>query len=205
MQAQRRFPKWRVAGCLLAVLCAGGVISLYFAIFRAAMECEYRSQATWLMLPVVEQYVKETHGQWPRSWDDLKHIQGRFGGYSWPQDATEIQKRVYIDFTADIDELARTRGCERAIRPAGGGHFVYSVDYRWLHYRICLETGHVEELVRELDSAIALHGDFGELYYWRGAAYRKMGESEKAEADFKNGQKLAPAYDFEVPDFDQTQ
>lgn len=71
--------------------------------------------ALWGAAEMVEDYMEDHAGGWPRGWDDLKPNfdagGGRVGGWSFGK----YQRRVRIDFAADVEDLgARAKAHDRA-------------------------------------------------------------------------------------------
>jgi hypothetical protein len=75
-----------------------------------SLQAEENLHATLFTIRLVEQFVAE-NGRWPHSWDELEKLS--VPGYDWPAASTDIQRRVVIDFGADLKEIAQSRGVSR--------------------------------------------------------------------------------------------
>jgi len=70
------------------------------------------------MLDVVCDFV-ESHGRWPRSWDELELVSRQSqGGWIWPEDRSKLESYVAIDFSYDIRDFSPvTMSTFNGIRP----------------------------------------------------------------------------------------
>jgi hypothetical protein len=62
-----------------------------------------------LVQDVVAEYVRE-NGKWPSSWralEQTKTTRSEIGEWHWPDDTTEIQNRINIDFSSGVDDVAK--------------------------------------------------------------------------------------------------
>jgi hypothetical protein len=89
-------------------LLLGLVIALYSEVSHA-MDGEYTLHANMAMIDVVEQYLKDHPGHWPNSWDELGKYSSRPLLLAWPKDAEKIKKVIRIDFSANIEDLAKQK------------------------------------------------------------------------------------------------
>jgi hypothetical protein len=141
-----------------------------FAVFLAVMgygisaahhawQEELNLHSTRYVIRLVNHFVQE-HGRWPDSWEELESMPFesqsprtgapatnvvRVGGamdFNWPQQSSELQMRVAIDFTLDeADVVAQEVLDFKPIHPIGSG-FAY-----WKY-------GDVEDLQESLRKAI---------------------------------------------------
>lgn len=178
-----------IAAVVVAGLLALGGFATMF--YLTAMKIEYRSQATWLMIEVMRQYVTQSHGKWPDSWDELaaSGVEAEFGRYSWPGDIDTIREHVRIDFSTSAEAVAAAESSlPDAIQPRGGS-FVYSSDYLLLYATVCVEAGPPEQAIDELTNILSQR-KFAEYYRLRGTAYLRHGQKDKAERDFERAEQL---------------
>lgn len=97
----------------LAMLFAASVvlvIAIGLVVWRGAsnsLEAEATLHAYNLVLDVVTQYIKE-NGKWPDNWDALAKISPALEHsiWTWPRDVDEIRKRVKVDFSLQIRDVA---------------------------------------------------------------------------------------------------
>lgn len=106
-----------VIGLVIVAVTIGGVC-IYHGI-TIAVRGEHALHATLLTFAVVEDYVKANDGAWPRSWNDLESLPPRsWAMFDWPDDSTQLQEYVAIEFAADPAKLApQSREEFQAIRP----------------------------------------------------------------------------------------
>ena len=98
-----RFLKYFLIAVALA--CVVG-LWCFFQAARTAIDAEYTLHAYYAILELVEQHVSET-GQWPSDWKSLEKIPYRHESmWKWPEDSTEIQRRITIDFELSLDQVA---------------------------------------------------------------------------------------------------
>jgi hypothetical protein len=94
----------------LAVAAAVVVFGLWrlYSGVRSSLEAEKTLHAYRLVLDLVSTHIDKTPGQWPRSWDDLRRLSpSRESMWKWPSDIDEIQKRIRIDFSLTIADVAK--------------------------------------------------------------------------------------------------
>lgn len=98
----------------LAMLFAASVvlvIAIGFVVWRGvsnSLEAEATLHAYNLVLDVVAEYIKE-HEMWPDSWDALGNTSPALehNVWTWPRNMDEIRRRVKIDFSLQIHDVAR--------------------------------------------------------------------------------------------------
>ncbi len=88
-------------GVLLAV-----AISLVVAYTRAKLGPDKQNVFVRGLFDLVGEYAKLNHGEWPRSWDDLKTVPTE-GKWYHPMDFEKASETVDIDFSADPNVIAR--------------------------------------------------------------------------------------------------
>ena len=88
------------------------------------------------------------------------------------------------------------------IKPKGGGHYVYQSDYVPLYFAICLNTGNYDKVIEITSHAIRLSPDSPNHYYYRGMAYRRKGDVERARSDYATVKRLAPNEEYYYPEVD---
>ncbi len=89
---------WRIAlACIF--LCLAVLVTYVIYGISVSLQAENTLLAVCVVSEIVETYVRETGGNWPRSWDDLESVEiAHSGGYSWPADRPQLEARVHIDF-----------------------------------------------------------------------------------------------------------
>lgn len=93
---------WAISVAILAL-----VFMLLWYISRAvyvSYSAEQDYFYTIFVLRLVDEYVS-THGEWPRSWEDLEHVK-RSETSEWPKNFRTIQQRVLVDVNVTVNELA---------------------------------------------------------------------------------------------------
>jgi len=115
-----------------------GAICVYRGI-SASIHAEHVLQAAYLSIQLLEEHVRQNHGEWPNSWADLERLPARdWSMYSWPHDSARVQQFVRVNFAIDPDRLARQSIDEfDAVRPIG--------PYYPFH-----DTGRVAALIRAI-------------------------------------------------------
>jgi hypothetical protein len=110
--------KWTIRAVGVAVLVLGYIVYLGIS---TSWHAEHVLHAALLTIDVLNVYVDEQKGAWPKSWRDLEDIKPRkWAMFSWPEDSDEIQKYVEIDFNADLERLINQKPGEfDAVRPIG--------------------------------------------------------------------------------------
>lgn len=110
----------RVAAFIALILAGVAGWCVYQGV-SASVHAEYVLHAALLTVQLLEEYVVQHDGAWPRSWSDLETIPPRERGlFDWPKDSREVQRYVEIDFSANPERLAK-QGIEGfdAVRPIG--------------------------------------------------------------------------------------
>jgi hypothetical protein len=106
-----------IALCLLLSVIA----YIPFHLITLSAEAERTLVSVGLTCHVVEQYLDEHEGAWPRSWKDLEsvHLSSDDEDLALPNGLNDLRASVYIDFDVSADDLLRARRAEdfRAIRP----------------------------------------------------------------------------------------
>jgi hypothetical protein len=111
---QRSMLRWVLVGFVVFA-----ALTIGFLIYTgaASLQTEERLQATLLTTRLVYNYVQDNN-RWPTSWRDLETV-----NVQWPRDSQLLQRYVVIDFTADLNKLARQSPEEfSAIRPNGASY-----------------------------------------------------------------------------------
>jgi hypothetical protein len=88
----------------------------------ASLHAEHVLHAALLTVQLLDEYVVLNDGQWPHSWSDLEKLppKHRGGMFSWPEDSTDVQKYVELDFSANPQNLAKQSANQfDAVRPIG--------------------------------------------------------------------------------------
>lgn len=155
----RSIPHKILLGFLTALLVLTVVIVSWLSYgLYVAGQAERNLHATLFTISLVERFVA-TSGRWPRSWEELEQVAisnaapdpltnettalriGGAHGYDWPAASSEIQRRVFVDFNADMMMVANQRPVTfEAIRPIGPRY-----EYR--------DYGYVESLQTTIRSA----------------------------------------------------
>jgi hypothetical protein len=107
----------------VAVALLGALIWVILRVRAAAQiefESEDRLQATIVTCDLVAEHV-ELKGTWPKAWADLEALPARdWARFKWPADSKEVQARVGIDFSYDLDEIGRAAPESfTAVKPRG--------------------------------------------------------------------------------------
>ena len=95
-----------------------GVFCVYEGV-TTSLQAERALHATLLTTALVNDYIDRHQGEWPRSWSDPEAMPSRqWAMYNWPEDSRKVQKYVFVDFAADLRQLATQSTDEfDAIRP----------------------------------------------------------------------------------------
>ena len=121
---------WKRWGIRSAIgILVAGIVCLAWLVYSGismSLRAEKAFHATLLTTQVIEDYVRQHNGQWPRSWKELEQSSTRTGAnLRWPEDQAEIEQYVCVDFDADANDLARQSADEfQAIKPIGP-HYVW--------------------------------------------------------------------------------
>jgi hypothetical protein len=126
----------RLALLVLAVLVIAGVWIIYNGI-STALRAEHNLHSTLYVVRLVDEFVYENK-RWPESWDELEKLKFtgnaytprngelnalRIGGaieFQWPDSSLTMQRRVEIDFNADLNDIAEQNSMTfDAIKPIG--------------------------------------------------------------------------------------
>ena len=118
-------------GCAIFLTIAAGLLLglavVVISTLNKANESELNLISLNATLIVMDQYVRERPGQWPKSWDSL--IATRIPNSSWPADAIVIKRRIQIDFAARLEDMAaQSIETFNAVRPIGPNDFRYSAE-----------------------------------------------------------------------------
>lgn len=87
-------------GVILAI-----IISIAGALTRAKLGPDKQNVFVRGLFDLVGEYVKQHHGEWPRSWEDLETVPTE-GKWYHPIDFKKAQETVEIDFHADPSVIA---------------------------------------------------------------------------------------------------
>jgi hypothetical protein len=138
VQRPRRWKRllWQVPVAVLLVAVAYAGWKVYRGV-SVSLQAEENLHATLFTVQLVERFVAQ-HGRWPRSWGELEALAvrgdapapqpGQVGavciggshGYDWPAASPELQRRVSIDFAADLAQVAAQDAMAfTAIKPIG--------------------------------------------------------------------------------------
>lgn len=110
------FKRWRqILGLLtLAVIC----VAVWIA--TTALKVEERLFAVVYTVQLVEEYMKKTEGEWPKSWEalDSTMLEGSF--YSSKENRSKLRPFVEIQFDSDLQHVADMSSTDFSlIRPNG--------------------------------------------------------------------------------------
>ncbi len=85
----------------------GGVIC--WRVVSDSLNAENTLHAYNLVLDIVAEYIK-ANGKWPDSWEALAKTPPALTHrvWNWPSDIKEIRRRVRIDFSRQLQEVANT-------------------------------------------------------------------------------------------------
>jgi len=90
----------------LPLLGSTSLVVLICQSIRVSLDAEVTLHAYELVLDVLDDYLAQNGGRWPRSWDDLIQIRhDGFAGRRWPEDVAQVKKRIRIDFDLTTDEV----------------------------------------------------------------------------------------------------
>lgn len=98
MWRPRRLIGWIVVTAILAAL------GFAYHVVSLVMTAEVNLFWTRTVMALAAEYVAE-YGEWPRSWQDLGRVK-RAEDWHRAEDWREAQGSVFVDFGADLDELA---------------------------------------------------------------------------------------------------
>jgi hypothetical protein len=138
--------KWQMLfRSVIAVVMIGLACCSWLVIrgIKVSIEAEHTLHATLMTIRVVEQFVDE-YMRWPSSWEELERLSQprEWGMYKWPDSSSEIQRRVVVDFNADLPAIASQDQSEfSAIRPIGPY-------YEYRHYISDLQAAVRRSLVK---------------------------------------------------------
>ena len=106
----RRLRKWLLAGFAGAVV-TGAVFCgwMLWAAVSFSLEAERTYEAYWPVCDLLSVHVERTHGQWPRSWEELaaESPSPRFADWKWPSNRQQIEARIHVDFSLTCADVAR--------------------------------------------------------------------------------------------------
>ncbi len=106
----RRLRKWLLAGFAGAVV-TGAVFCgwMLWVGVSVSVEAEKTYHGCCLVLDLLSVHVEGTHGQWPRSWEELaaESPSPRFAAWKWPGNRQQIQARIHLDFSLTCADVAR--------------------------------------------------------------------------------------------------
>ncbi|MBI3832415.1 MAG: hypothetical protein HY291_23020 [Planctomycetes bacterium] len=95
------------------------IVVLMVRAASTASEAEHTLQVTIETSKILSTYVKDYPGRWPKSWEDLSKSSSD-KGHILTYNLDEFKKRVYVDFDANLDELATQKPeTFSAVRPIG--------------------------------------------------------------------------------------
>jgi hypothetical protein len=120
----------RIVSAVVVVAALAGALCVYKGV-SASLHAEHVLHAALLTLQVLDEYVAQHDGQWPRSWTDLEQLPPKERGsmFDWPKDSQEVQKYVTVDFSANAERSAKQTPAEfDAVRPIGPN---YPFKDRW--------------------------------------------------------------------------
>src|SRR4051812_20128304 len=108
---------------IFAVVAVIATIVMGFCVYQgisASVHAEHVLHAAILTVQLLDEYVLLNDGKWPHSWSDLEKLppRNRTGMFDWPEDSTEVQQYVELDFSVDPQNLAKQSAAEfDALRP----------------------------------------------------------------------------------------
>ena len=114
--------RWAIRIAVTAVVIAALAIGYCLCQeISASLHAEHVLHASSLTVQLLEDYVVQHDGEWPRSWTDLEGLPPReWAVFEWPKDSQEVQQYVAVDFSADPQRLAKLKLDEfDAVRPIG--------------------------------------------------------------------------------------
>ena len=107
---------------IAALLVAIGIGVCVFIGISTSLQAEKTLHAIGLVTVVVDRFIQKEH-RWPKSWEDLRTVSAgdrTSAMYSWPDDVEVLQRRVMINFDADLKTIAsQTIDDFDAIQPIG--------------------------------------------------------------------------------------
>jgi hypothetical protein len=114
----RRVTRAVVAVAVIVALIGG------FCVYQgisASLHAEHVLHAALLTVQLLTDHVTSNDGEWPRSWSDLEDLPPReWAMFEWPEDSSEVQQYVEVDFAADPQRIAEQSVHEfDAVRPIG--------------------------------------------------------------------------------------
>ena len=112
--------RW-VVRTLIGVIVLGMIGSLIWLSSAAyvSLRAEKALHATLYTIDLVQKYVDQHEGRWPRSWADLESLPAPGPQFRWPEDSPELQSYVVVDFSVDPRQIAKQTEDEfDAILPA---------------------------------------------------------------------------------------
>ena len=106
-------PRFRIIigiACVAAwILVVGSFLVWGYLSVRVSLDAEKTLGAYRLVLEVIADYLKQSGGKWPKSWEELSNTQhGGYVGLRWPSDLAEIKKRIRIDFDLTTTDVIST-------------------------------------------------------------------------------------------------
>lgn len=152
---KRRLLLWLLVPLLACGFAVAGLRIWHVA--ADSLSAEETLHATCFAVSLVDEFVRRER-RWPRSWSELENLKltdepaeknlaqpvgidllvpSRLGGYppyDWPGASPEIQKRVFIDFSANLEAVAaEEQATFSAIQPIGPCYPYRSYPYvHWL-------------------------------------------------------------------------
>ena len=100
---------YRLIFRIVLILVAAFLIFFFITIYNAAsfaLRAENALHANLLVVMLVREYV-DKNNSWPKSWQDLEQLPPHeWAMFHWPKDREKLQEYVFVDFSADIDQLA---------------------------------------------------------------------------------------------------
>ncbi len=143
--ARGRWLTSAISLAVIAVIIAGGCWAYDCA--RTADRMERTLHACVLASDLLEEYVIQTNGYWPSSWDELQsRVASVKSGsmYSWPRDRQDVERLVIVDFAAPPSALARGPVEDfKPLKPSGPCYRTY--DRHFASLRDALRRFHPED------------------------------------------------------------
>jgi hypothetical protein len=102
-------------------LILAGIVLGYGSI-HSSLEAERTLHAYYYVLDLLGAYLRERHGAWPKSWDDLGPATPSVenAAFQWPRDRADIEGRVFVDFSITAADVAKMDvGNFTAVKPIG--------------------------------------------------------------------------------------
>jgi hypothetical protein len=123
---------WQVIAAAAMVVATIAVFMIWQGI-SISLRAENTLHAYSLCLDLLEDYIKENQ-KWPDSWEALATVRPKESSiWDWPNDIGAIRKRVEIDFSLRLDQVAAMRPDSfSAVKQIGPNYGVDEAEIRQL-------------------------------------------------------------------------